>query len=64
MAKIKITQRKSGIGYPGDQKATLKALGLGKMNKSRIHNDTPDILGMINKIQHLLEVEKLANGGE
>lgn len=58
MAKIKITQVKSRINRPGDQKRTLDALGLRKINSTVTHEDTPQILGMINKVKHLVSVEK------
>ncbi len=57
MAKIKITQVKSVIDRPKDQKATMKALGLRKMNQTVEHEGTPQILGMVNKIKHLVKVE-------
>ena len=55
MGKVKITQVKSGIGYPKNQKATLKALGLRKMNASREFELNPQIEGMIRTVQHLLK---------
>jgi len=58
MAKIKITQIKSGINRPKRQKLTLQALGLGKLNRTVEHEDTPQILGMTKKIGHLLKIEK------
>ena len=59
MEKIKIKQVKSRIGRPKDQKMTLDALGLTKMNKVVEHNVTPQILGMVNKVKHLITlVEK------
>jgi large subunit ribosomal protein L30 len=58
MATIKITQIKSAINRPKRQKLTLQALGLGKLNRTVEHNDTPQILGMVNKVQHLLRIEK------
>ena len=58
MAKIKITQIKSTIKRPKDQKLTIKALGLGKIDKSVIHEDTPQIIGMVNKVKHLVSVSK------
>ncbi len=61
MKKIKITQVKSSIDRPERQKATLMALGLTKMNASREVEATPQILGMIRKVEHLLAVEELAN---
>lgn len=58
MAKIKITQVKSTIDRPKDQKGTIIALGLGKINKSKIVEATPQILGMVNKVNHLIKVEE------
>ena len=57
MARIKVTQVKSTIDRPKSQKATMKALGLRKMNQTVEHEGTPQILGMINKIKHLVVVE-------
>ena len=59
MSKIIITQVRSNIRRPGDQKRTLIALGLKKMNHSVEVEATPQILGMVKKIDHLLNVEKL-----
>jgi large subunit ribosomal protein L30 len=59
MAKIKITQSRSRIGSTKRQKATLDALGLTKINLAVVHDDTPQILGMINKVSHLVKVEKV-----
>lgn len=56
MAKVKIKQTRSRIGSPKDQKRTLDALGLRKMNKVVEHDDTPTIRGMITKIQHLVTI--------
>ena len=56
MQKIKIKQVRSRIGRPKAQKLTLDALGLTKMNKVVEHNATPQILGMVKKIQHLITV--------
>jgi|TARA_B110000116_G_C16492294_1_gene427442 large subunit ribosomal protein L30 len=56
MAKIKIKQIRSRIGRPKDQKRTLDALGLRKMNATVIHEATPQILGMTHKIKHLITV--------
>ncbi|MDO4715706.1 MAG: 50S ribosomal protein L30 [Bacteroidales bacterium] len=58
MATIKITQVKSGIGYPKDQKATLVALGLKKLNRSVVKEDTPSLRGQIRKVSHLVRVEE------
>ena len=59
MAKIKVTQNRSVIRRPGDQKKTMIALGLKGMNKSVEHEGTPQILGMINKVKHLVSVEEV-----
>ena len=56
MAKIKITQIKSRINAPAVQKRTLDALGLKKMNHTVVKDDTPDVLGMVNKVRHLVQV--------
>jgi large subunit ribosomal protein L30 len=58
MATIKITQVKSAIKRPERQKRTLQALGLGKLHKTVEHEATPQIKGMINKVQHLLRIEE------
>ncbi|GEP90115.1 large subunit ribosomal protein L30 [Chitinophaga terrae (ex Kim and Jung 2007)] len=57
MAKIKITQVKSGIDRPERQKLTLKALGLTKLQSSVEVEATPQILGMVRKVNHLVTVE-------
>jgi large subunit ribosomal protein L30 len=59
MSKVKITQVKSAIKRPKVQKATLIALGIKRMNRPVEQEATPQILGMINKIQHLLKVESI-----
>ena len=58
MGKIKVTQIKSAINRPGSKKLTLKALGLGKINRTVEHEATPQILGMVKKVEHLLKIEK------
>jgi large subunit ribosomal protein L30 len=60
MSKIKVTQVKSGIDRPERQKLTLRALGLKKMNASVEVEATPQILGMVRKVSHLVSVEELA----
>jgi len=60
MKKIKITQVKSGIDRSERQKQTLIALGLKKMNASKEVEATPQILGMVNKVSHLVKVEDIA----
>jgi len=59
MGKIKVTQVRSIIDRPVDQKLTIKALGLGRPNWEKIHNDTPQIRGMIKKVTHLVTVEEI-----
>jgi large subunit ribosomal protein L30 len=59
MAKIKITQVKSGIDRPERQKLTLQALGLRKMNQSVEVEATLQILGMVRKVNHLVKVEEV-----
>ena len=60
MKKIRITQIKSGIDRSERQKQTLIALGLKKINASKEVEATPQILGMVNKVSHLVKVEELA----
>ncbi len=55
--KIRITQVRSIIGRPEDQRLTMKALGLRKMHHSVEKVATPQILGMVNKVRHLIKVE-------
>jgi large subunit ribosomal protein L30 len=59
MDKVKITQIKSVIDRPERQKVTVRALGLTKINASVEHTVTPQIQGMINKVNHLIKVEKM-----
>ncbi|MFM2207699.1 MAG: ribosomal protein [Bacteroidota bacterium] len=59
MAKMKITLVRSGIDRPENQKRTLKALGLTKMHRSVELEMTPQVKGMIGKVQHLVEVKEL-----
>ena len=57
MAKIKITQTGSPIRRKGDQRATLIGLGLNKMHRVSELEDTPEVRGMIRKVQHMVEVQ-------
>ena len=59
MAKIKVTQVKSQIGRLQNQKRTLEALGLRRLNQTVEHEATPSIVGMVNKVSHLVSVEEL-----
>lgn len=58
MATIKVKQVRSAIGRTKDQKATLEALGLKKLNQVVEHEATPSILGMVAAVRHLVEVQK------
>ena len=62
-SQLKVRQIRSGIGFGQDQKATLKALGLGKIGRVRIHPDNPQIRGMVGKIPHLVVVEPAGRSG-
>ena len=59
MAKIRITKIKSSIDYPARQKQTLQAVGLGKTHRSVEKEATPQILGMVAKVNHLVKVENI-----
>ena len=58
MSKLKVTWVKSGIGYPKDQKRTIKALGFRRLNQTIEHDDSPSIRGMVHKVRHLVKVEE------
>ena len=58
MARIKITQTKSGIDRSERQKLTLQALGLNRLNATKEVEATPQILGMVKKVSHLIKVEE------
>lgn len=59
MAKLKVTYKKSSIGYNEKQKRTIKALGFSKLNQTVEHDDTAAIRGMIKKVDHLVDVEEV-----
>ncbi|MDO4782195.1 MAG: 50S ribosomal protein L30 [Capnocytophaga felis] len=59
MTKVKVTQVKSSIKRLKSQKLTLQALGLKKLGQVVEHDATPSILGMINKVKHLVSVEEI-----
>lgn len=59
MAKYRVTQVKSKIGSTQRQKKTLEALGLHKMNQSKEHEGTPQFMGMVNKVKHLVSCEEI-----
>ena len=58
MSRLRITWYKSGIGYPRDQRRTLRALGFRRLNQTIEHDDTAPIRGMILKVRHLVKVEE------
>ncbi|MDH7516605.1 MAG: 50S ribosomal protein L30 [Bacteroidota bacterium] len=60
MGKLKITQVRSIIGRMESQKRTIKALGLGRPNRTVIHEDTPQIRGMVEVVRHLVVMEEIA----
>jgi large subunit ribosomal protein L30 len=60
MKKIKVTQIRSAIGRPERQKRTLEALGLRRIRHTVEHEATPQVLGMVAKVKHLVTVEELA----
>ena len=59
MAKVKVTQRRSTIKRPLNQKRTIEALGLGKINRSVVVEATPQIEGMLRKVNHLITVTEV-----
>jgi large subunit ribosomal protein L30 len=61
---IRITLKRSGIGFNEKQRRTVRALGLRRVGSVVVHNESPAILGMIGKVPHLLEVERLEDAME
>ena len=59
MSKLRVTQRRSVIGRPRDQKDTVRRLGLHRVRDTVLKEDRPDIRGMIAKVQHLVDVEEV-----
>jgi large subunit ribosomal protein L30 len=59
MAKVRITWRKSAIGYPPNQRRTIRALGLRRLGQAVQHSDSRVVRGMIHKVRHLVEVEEV-----
>ncbi|MDI6776440.1 MAG: 50S ribosomal protein L30 [Syntrophales bacterium] len=62
--KLKITQIRSYIGRPEKQRKILHGMGLGRLNRTVLLNNTPEIRGMVKKVIHLLSVEELEEGAE
>ncbi len=59
MARLKITQTKSGIGYKHNQRETLRTLGLKRMHDTVVKEDRPEIRGMVQTVTHLVKVEEV-----
>jgi large subunit ribosomal protein L30 len=59
MSPLKVTQVKSVVGSKQGHKRTVRALGLKRIRDSRIHQDTPQIRGMVHKVQHLVQAEEV-----
>ena len=62
MAKVRITWIKSDIGYVKGQRRTLRALGFHRLGEMVEHNDSPSVLGMIDKVSHLVKAEVIGDG--
>jgi large subunit ribosomal protein L30 len=60
VSKLKVTQIRSLIDRPKDQKSTVRRLGLHRMNDSVVKTDTPSVRGMIAKVHHLVRVEEVS----
>ena len=58
MAKLRITQTRSQIGQSGRHRGTLRALGLGKIGRSAEHAESPQLAGMLRKVNHLIRVDR------
>jgi large subunit ribosomal protein L30 len=59
VTRLRVTQRRSAIGRPRDQKETIRRLGLHRIDDSVVKEDRPEIRGMIAKVRHLVEVEEV-----
>jgi len=64
MSKLRITWKKSAIGYNKNQRKIVQALGLHSLNAVVEHNNSPQIRGMVKKIEHLLQVEEIGQESE
>ncbi|MEA2499853.1 MAG: large subunit ribosomal protein [Actinomycetota bacterium] len=60
MANLKVTQVRSALGRGAKQQGTIRALGLRRLGQTVVHEDKPEIRGMINAVSHLVEVEETA----
>jgi large subunit ribosomal protein L30 len=59
LAKVKVTQIRSRIGQSERHRGTLRALGLGRIGKSREHAESPELAGMLRKVRHLVKVDEV-----
>ncbi len=59
MSRLKLTQTRSGIGQSPRHRGTLRALGLGRIGKTREHDASPALAGMLRKVRHLVKIEEL-----
>lgn len=59
MAQLRITWKKSGIGFERDQRATVRSLGLKRLNQTVVREDTPVVRGMLHKVRHLVQVDQV-----
>ena len=59
MARLRITWKKSGIGFERNQRETIKSLGLRKLNQTVEREDTPVVRGMLHKVRHMVHVDEL-----
>jgi len=57
VAKVRVTQVRSKIGQSEKHRGTLRALGLGKIGRSREHQESPELAGMLRKVRHLVKIE-------
>ena len=64
MSRVRITCKRSTIGYAENQRRVMKALGLRSLNSVVEHENSPQILGMVRKVRHLVEIEEISQDGE
>jgi large subunit ribosomal protein L30 len=63
VSKLKVTQVRSAVDRGAKQRGTIRALGIKRLGHSVVHDDRPEIRGMIRAVQHLVQVEEIAAGG-
>lgn len=59
MARLRITWKKSGIGFERNQQATIRSLGLRRLNQTVEREDTPIVRGMLHKVRHMVQVDEV-----